>query len=1156
MKKSCISKGILNGTLGLILAFAMTFQHSDILFADAERSDNATTIRFEKAEGTVSVKTGGMAEKSLSEKMNLYSGDHVITADLSYAWMSIDDINTIKLDEESESEIRENKKKSDVLLSRGSLFFNVTKSLSDDKSLNIRTSTVNAQIHEASGWMRIIDGLTTRVYVLEGKIDCLVSNPASGTTKTITVKSGEYADLRTYRSDTLGAKCDISVDRYIGEDIEGYILAELVGNDGTIREIYDDSGIDLRGFTPNDVEDRLLQDHEKSNNIRTQINAELNAQQSFVSTLTLPGRSSEDTAAGNLPEETSAGSEGKDDIELKKDNLDNKDNENKQERQDNTRSADQNITISNDAVDNRNESTVKTAKSGTDTVQGADRKNSPVQPNASDSADSSDNSGSSEDATSGYTVSISGNIKNGTVTAGKTVADYGTTVILTVTPNTSHKLKAGSVRVYTASGRALSVTQASLGKYTFTMPAEAVSVTAEFEYDGAYALAATWYKDAGDVKFKIGDEYVTSANSGDVVFVETKPTTGYESSVSPTDTCSAQSGTPVTILRNAAEGVWYFLMPARDVKDIEVIFTNAGTDHYQITENYLPAGTNVRLSINATPLISQSPAGTYIPGSKIILDGPSTHDVNDLSVTCGGKTLGLYDIAGNSRFRKYFYMPRGDVSISAAFTPKTYNITYNLNAGGDSTAKINDASIATTGTYGTAVTLPTNVTRSEYRFAGWYTSAEPDANDVPLNSVSSDNTDDITLYACWYKIITLSLPQEPEDIQDKLNDPDYVEVILAPGNASNTFGLSEQLSVPEGKTLTVSEGVTVMINADGSILNKDGGTLNNSGIIYIEEEYGIENGENTNSSVGSARMINGGYLFLNSWEAIVTTHGNIANNGTIYYSTGSTILQSGGGNAPEDGILVLDMGRAGDAIFIRTRIDATSNYKLDFFGNGEIGQHDNEYTNAPYINGQEKEYITVLEIHEGITKVGKNAFNVHLGGTDYYGFTSVILPDTLKEIGDYAFYNLIRPETISIPDSVTTIGIFAFARQQDKEDHTSSITLPASLESLGKYAFGYRSVITSVEIPGSVEIISEGAFKGCTSLRTVTINEGVKEIGKEAFCSCTSLTAIELPSGLETIGEKAYSGCTGVSQPISLPDSITTIEDDAFTDVPSQYLPN
>ena len=102
---------------------------------------------------------------------------------------------------------------------------------------------------------------------------------------------------------------------------------------------------------------------------------------------------------------------------------------------------------------------------------------------------------------------------------------------------------------------------------------------------------------------------------------------------------------------------------------------------------------------------------------------------------------------------------------------------------------------------------------------------------------------------------------------------------------------------------------------------------------------------------------------------------------------------------------------------------------------------------------------------------------------DCVSLNSVILPDNLLEIGAAAFHGCENLESIIIPSTVTKIGGYAFYDCRK----LNNIRLSEGLLEIGELAFGYCELLTEVVIPTSVRQIGEGIFYGCENLQKVVL---------------------------------------------------------------------
>jgi len=132
--------------------------------------------------------------------------------------------------------------------------------------------------------------------------------------------------------------------------------------------------------------------------------------------------------------------------------------------------------------------------------------------------------------------------------------------------------------------------------------------------------------------------------------------------------------------------------------------------------------------------------------------------------------------------------------------------------------------------------------------------------------------------------------------------------------------------------------------------------------------------------------------------------------------------------------------------------------------------------------------------------------------------------------------------SVNITGSVTNIGNSAF------DNHTllTSVIIPDGVTDIGEYAFA-QSGLTSVTVPGSVTNIGSAAFIGNERLNSVTILDGVTgvtSIGNDAFALCSSLSKLTMGNTVETIGSYAFKACNIYF--VNIPDGVISIGDNAF----------
>ena len=130
--------------------------------------------------------------------------------------------------------------------------------------------------------------------------------------------------------------------------------------------------------------------------------------------------------------------------------------------------------------------------------------------------------------------------------------------------------------------------------------------------------------------------------------------------------------------------------------------------------------------------------------------------------------------------------------------------------------------------------------------------------------------------------------------------------------------------------------------------------------------------------------------------------------------------------------------------------------------------------------------------------------------------------------------------TLRVEQGITYIGRCAF----DSCSNLSDVTLPTSLRIIGPWAFNDCTALRSIQLPEGLTTIKEDAFKAA-GLVSITFPSTLRELRNGAFMNCEKLQSLRLPEGLTTIGVWAFYCNPNISS-IYIPASVTMIGEEAF----------
>ncbi|MDE7390333.1 MAG: leucine-rich repeat domain-containing protein, partial [Lachnospiraceae bacterium] len=189
-----------------------------------------------------------------------------------------------------------------------------------------------------------------------------------------------------------------------------------------------------------------------------------------------------------------------------------------------------------------------------------------------------------------------------------------------------------------------------------------------------------------------------------------------------------------------------------------------------------------------------------------------------------------------------------------------------------------------------------------------------------------------------------------------------------------------------------------------------------------------------------------------------------------------------------------------------------------------------------------------IMLPEGMTIIGDSAFSY------CSSLTEVNIPASLKTINNYTFYQCSSLKYVNIPENsvLESIGNYAFGfyYSSSTKGLLESIYIPASVATIGNYAFYYQNNLQSVIFADFEELVSIGdyAFSGCPESHTkeITISSKLEYLGAYAFSNWKGLEKVTFEEGclLTEIKDGVFSKCP--IKEITIPACIKTIGRDAF----------
>ena len=503
----------------------------------------------------------------------------------------------------------------------------------------------------------------------------------------------------------------------------------------------------------------------------------------------------------------------------------------------------------------------------------------------------------------------------------------------------------------------------------------------------------------------------------------------------------------------------------------------------------------------------------------------------------------------------------GDVTVNAVYEPNQYTVTLNYNGATD-----NNTQQSITVTYDAPVGELPQPSKIDDVFFGWYYGDTEITAETIWRYVGSN----LTLTARWRGTLAFKLADDGLSyvVNGVGNITDNDIVIPATYNGKPVTGIAANAF--SGNSALISIIVPDSITSVGSDAFKGCSSLQ-----YNEQDNALYLGNETNPYVVLVRAkdtsITSCAVNANTKVIYEAAFANCSNLTSIVIP--NSVVQMGSAVFRGcSGLREMTLPFVGDAVKPLTTGNTFYPFgyvfgRTNYTGSYEAVQIVSRIEKSGKYSGTAYAYY----LPSSLTKVTLTGGNITYGAfQNSKNVQSIVISEGATEIATYAFNGCSALTNISIPDSIMSVGVSAFANctglqyteygnalylgnttnpyvvlMNATDKSITSCTVNVKTKIIYYYAFYNCSSLTSVAMSDSVVVIGASAFSGCSSLNNITIPSGLTKLDEETFSGCSSLTEIIIPNGVTTIGTSAFAGCSSLSS-IIIPDSVTLLGASAF----------